>query len=87
MENLTVKVREALLAAEQESVRRSNQYITPVHLLGALLEQKDGLLPAIFKKGELDINRARERLSWLWTSFLRFRVRLKLRWTPILESS
>ncbi len=59
MENLTVKVREALLAAEQESVRRSNQYITPVHLLGALLEQKDGLLPAIFKKGELDINRAR----------------------------
>ncbi len=50
MDNLTTKTREALLAAEQESVRRTHQFITPLHLLFALLTQQGGVLQLIFQK-------------------------------------
>ena len=50
MENLTKKVQEAMLSAEQEAVKRSNQYVTLFHLIYAFQNQNDGLFSTIFKK-------------------------------------
>ncbi len=58
MENLTRKVQDALVAAEQEAVARSNQFVTPLHILFALLNQKDGMLPSIISKSALNLPNA-----------------------------
>lgn len=59
MDNITKKVQEALISAEQEAVRRGNQFIMPAHLLYAMLEQKDGIFPLIFRKADFDVAAAK----------------------------
>ena len=41
---LTQKSQEAVLAARDDAAARNHQYATPVHLLGALLGQSDGIV-------------------------------------------
>ncbi len=59
MDNLTKKVQQGLMSAEQETVRRGQQHITAVHFLWGLLEQKNGMLTMIMKKTGSDINTAK----------------------------
>lgn len=47
---LTQKSAEGLQAAVQEAARMSHQAVAPLHLLSALLEQQDGLVPVLIQK-------------------------------------
>jgi ATP-dependent Clp protease ATP-binding subunit ClpB len=49
-DRLTIKAQEALQQANQVAQRNSNQEVDTVHLLAALLEQQDGLIPALLDK-------------------------------------
>ncbi len=55
MQKLTEKSREALLRAQQNAVELGNQEIRPKHLLKALLEQEEGLVPSLFKRMNIDL--------------------------------
>jgi ATP-dependent Clp protease ATP-binding subunit ClpB len=50
----TEKAQEAILAAQQLADREGNPEVTPEHLLLALLEQKEGIVPAIVRKLNAD---------------------------------
>jgi len=50
VDRLTTKSREALAQAQSEATRRGNPELTPEHLLLALLEQEDGVIPALVQK-------------------------------------
>lgn len=63
MQNLTQKSIEAINTAQQIAIERNNTQIEPVHLLKALVEQEDGLIPKIYKKGRIDINKASELIQ------------------------
>ncbi|MEY4579725.1 MAG: hypothetical protein RL701_4428, partial [Pseudomonadota bacterium] len=50
LERLTNKTREALQLAQNAAIQRGNPELLPEHLLVALLEQADGVTPAIVSK-------------------------------------
>jgi ATP-dependent Clp protease ATP-binding subunit ClpB len=50
MENLTQKAQEALQTAQQKAVRYGHQEVDGEHLLSALLEQADGLVPQLIER-------------------------------------
>ena len=62
-ERLTVKAAEALQAAAAEARRRGNAEIHGVHLLGALLEQQEGIVVPILQKLETPVALVRERVQ------------------------
>ena len=47
VEKFTTKSREALMACRNIAIESGNPEITPVHLLAALLQQQDGLIPGL----------------------------------------
>jgi len=49
-EKLTVKAQEALQAAHEVAARHENQEITPLHLLAALTNQADGVVPPLLAR-------------------------------------
>src|SRR6185369_14945173 len=49
-DKFTVKAQEATAGAEQIAGRLSNQQIEPLHLLLALLEQPEGVIPPVLEK-------------------------------------
>ena len=52
MDKFTVKAQEAVQRAVQAASDRGQQTVEPLHLLGALLEEKDGVvLPLLAKLG------------------------------------
>jgi len=50
MNNLTKKAQESILSAQQTARDLLHQTIEPAHILLALLQQKDGVVPAIIRK-------------------------------------
>jgi ATP-dependent Clp protease ATP-binding subunit ClpB len=56
MNRFTVKSIEAIQLAETKALRYGNTEIEPEHLLLALLEQPDGLLPRLFEKMSVSTN-------------------------------
>jgi ATP-dependent Clp protease ATP-binding subunit ClpB len=50
MEKFTLKAQEAVQAAQTLAQRRDHGQIENAHLLLALLEQKDGVVPAVIEK-------------------------------------
>jgi ATP-dependent Clp protease ATP-binding subunit ClpB len=50
LDKLTIKAQEALRAAQELAQSRSNQELTPEHLLLALLDQQDGITSALLRK-------------------------------------
>ncbi len=54
-QNFTTKSQEALQLAQQLALGNGQQALEPVHLLAALLEQEDGIVPAILKKLATDV--------------------------------
>ena len=49
-DKFTVKAQEALQATQEIASRFGNQQMEPVHLLLALVEQSDGIMPAILTR-------------------------------------
>ncbi|PYU32931.1 MAG: ATP-dependent chaperone ClpB [Acidobacteria bacterium] len=49
-DKLTVKAQEALQAAQEIAARHDQQQIEPVHLLAALVEQSDGVVPPLLAR-------------------------------------
>ena len=54
--NYTQKTLEALQTAQAMAQENSNNYITPEHLLYALVDQDGGLIPSLFGKMGVDCN-------------------------------
>lgn len=53
-EKLTQKSMDAVRKAQSIAVMQSNQVIEPVHLLGGLLKQENGLIPQLLRKMNVD---------------------------------
>ena len=49
-EKMTVKAQEAVPAAQEVAARYENQQIEPIHLLAALVEQTDGVVPSLLTR-------------------------------------
>jgi len=56
-QNFTHKSQEALQLAQRFALQHGQPALEPVHLLLALLEQEDGVVPVILKKLEADLGR------------------------------
>ena len=54
--NYTQKTLEALQTAQAMAQENSNNYITPEHILYALVDQDGGLIPSLFGKMGVDCN-------------------------------
>ncbi|MCP4177236.1 MAG: ATP-dependent chaperone ClpB [bacterium] len=54
-EKYTVKSREAIMAAQEETIKSKHQEIRPLHLLKALVIQKDGFISELLKKLNVNI--------------------------------
>jgi ATP-dependent Clp protease ATP-binding subunit ClpB len=63
IDKLTVKAREALVEAQQLASRRGHAEILPEHVLAALVEQPDGLVPPLLRKAGADPARVAEGLK------------------------
>jgi len=50
LNKLTTRAREALQTARATALRNHHSELTPLHLLGALLEQEDGLVPRLLTR-------------------------------------
>ncbi len=68
VDRFTVKTQEALEKASQLAARRHHQEIAPEHLLIAMLEQEDGVTPAILKKLGTDPSWLMEKLEAILNS-------------------
>ncbi|OGY46461.1 MAG: ATP-dependent chaperone ClpB [Candidatus Buchananbacteria bacterium RIFCSPHIGHO2_01_FULL_44_11] len=62
-QKLTLKAQEALQKSLEIAAERGQPEITLTHLLSALLEQAEGIIPAVFKKLEIDLNQLEKQLS------------------------
>ncbi len=49
-DKLTLKAQEAVQAAQEVAARHNHQQIEPLHLLAALVEQRDGIVPPVLAK-------------------------------------
>ena len=58
----TEKAQEALLAAQQRASRAGNQQVDVEHLLATLLEQDQGLAPAILRKAGVNLDGLKRRV-------------------------
>ena len=61
MNRMTEKLREALMLAQQEGVRRRQQTLEPEHVLWALLAQEKGLAGGLFEKCGLSLEVVKAR--------------------------
>src|ERR687887_285950 len=70
-DRFTVKSQEAVAAAQRHAAENYNPEVAPAHLLLALLEQDEGLAPAVLRKLGADVDalatRAREAIGSLPT--------------------
>ncbi len=63
IQKFTVKSQEALQAAQTKAVRYNHTEVDGEHLLMALLEQGDGLIPRLFQRLEAPLDQVRARLE------------------------
>ena len=67
LQKYTEKAQEAVLTARQLAEEASHSQIEPVHLLAALAEQPDGVVPQLLSRLGVDIGRsvaARDAPKW-----------------------
>jgi ATP-dependent Clp protease ATP-binding subunit ClpB len=62
-DRFTVKTQEALAQAQRLAIGNRNTEIAPAHLLSALLDQQDGLVPAVLAKLGTDIPAVRTKVA------------------------
>lgn len=63
MNKLTQRAREALMAAQQQSVRHAHAQVDVLHLLSALLEQDEGLSARLLSQMDVPVETLRARVS------------------------
>jgi ATP-dependent Clp protease ATP-binding subunit ClpB len=63
MDKLTTKFQAALADAQSLAVGRDNQYIEPVHLMAALLDQQGGTARPLLEKASVNVAKLRSDLS------------------------
>src|ERR1700733_2387235 len=63
MDKLTTKFQQALAAAQSLAVGRDNQYIEPVHLMAALLDQEGGTARPLLEKAGAQVAKLRSDLA------------------------
>jgi ATP-dependent Clp protease ATP-binding subunit ClpB len=63
MNRFTEKAQEALAGAQRRASQGGQQQVDVEHLLAALLDQEDGLAPAILRKAEVNLNGLKSRLD------------------------
>ena len=56
-DKLTTKLQEAIADAQSLAVGNDNQYVDPVHLLAALLQQNDGSTRSLLQRAGVTVNR------------------------------
>src|SRR5687767_4609357 len=54
LDKLTVKTREALVAAQELAHKKGQPELAPEHILASLLAQREGLVPALLQKAGAD---------------------------------
>src|SRR5260221_13054794 len=59
-DKLTTRFQQALADAQSLAVGRDNQFIEPVHLLSALLDQEDGGTASLLARAGVNVQRLRE---------------------------
>ena len=68
MDKLTSKFQMALQDAQSLAVGRDHQFIEPVHVLIALIDQEGGTVRSLLTQAGIDVNQLRTRLGECWTS-------------------
>jgi len=63
MDKLTTKFQAALADAQSLSIGRDNQYIEPVHLMAALLDQQGGTARPLLEKAGANVAKLRSELA------------------------
>jgi ATP-dependent Clp protease ATP-binding subunit ClpB len=63
MDKLTAKFQQALQDAQSLAVGKDHQFIEPVHVLAAMLEQEGGTVGALLAQSGVDVNRLRSQLG------------------------
>jgi ATP-dependent Clp protease ATP-binding subunit ClpB len=63
LNKFTEKSQEAIMEAQNIAVRNEHQAVDAEHLLLALLEQENGLIPDLFEKAGLSVQVAKARLQ------------------------
>jgi len=63
LKKFTVKCQEALQAAQTKAINFNHQEVDGEHLLLALLEQSDGLIPKLLQRMEVSVDAVRQRLE------------------------
>ncbi len=63
MDKLTTKFQTALAEAQSLAVGRDHQFIEPVHLMAALLDQEGGTSRHLLMQADVNVNALRSRLS------------------------
>ena len=63
MDKLTTRFQQALQDAQSFAIGRDHQFIEPLHLMNALLEQEGGGIGALLAKAGVDLNRLRSELG------------------------
>jgi ATP-dependent Clp protease ATP-binding subunit ClpB len=63
MDKLTTRFQQALQDAQSFAVGKDHQFIEPIHLMNALLEQEGGGVGALLAKAGVDLNRLRSQLG------------------------
>jgi ATP-dependent Clp protease ATP-binding subunit ClpB len=63
MDKLTTQFQQALQDAQSLAVGRDHQFIEPIHLMAALLEQRGGAVPALLAKAGVNMNLLRSQLG------------------------
>ncbi len=63
MDKLTTKFQTALAEAQSLAVGRDNQFIEPIHLMAALLDQEGGTSRHLLMQGDVNVNALRSQLS------------------------
>ena len=63
MDKLTSKFQMALADAQSLAVGRDNQFIEPVHLMVALLDQDGGTVRHLLAQADVNVNRLRSALG------------------------
>ncbi len=62
-DKFTAKLQEALADAQSLAVGRDHNYIEPMHLLSALLDQQQGSTPQLLAQAGADINALRQKVA------------------------
>src|SRR3989449_11694639 len=63
IDKLTTKFQQALGDAQSVAVGQDHQFIEPVHLLAALLDQEDGASASLLSRAGVNVPRLRESLK------------------------